>query len=90
LPTGVGVKVGGFTVEVGVRVGVEVKVGVKLKVGLKVAVELGVRVAVGVEVREFVGVGVAAVTVTVAPATGRPLNNTVCPLVPLAPVKLKA
>ena len=52
------------------------------------AVGLGVLDAVVVEVKEFVGVEVACATVTVAPATGNPLNNTACPLVPLAPVRL--
>ena len=56
----------------------------KLAVGVEVALD----VAVNVEVKEFVGVGVACATVTVAPATDIPLNDTACPLVPLAPVRL--
>lgn len=50
---------------------------------------VGVIEAVKVEVNVWVGVEVACDTVTVAPATGQLLNNTVCPLVPLAADTLK-
>lgn len=50
----------------------------------------GVGVAAkGVAVAVPVGVAVAWTTVITAPVTGKPLNNTAWPLVPLAPVRLK-
>jgi hypothetical protein len=52
-------------------------------VGVKVCVIVGVKVAV------LVGVEVAAPIVTVAPAKGKLLKLTGCPLLPVPPVKLK-
>lgn len=86
LATGVEVMVTvGLEVEVKVAVEttVQVNVGVEEAVGVEVGVELGVKVGV------FVGVAVAGVTVTAAPKTGMPLNETGWPLLPLAPVTLK-
>ena len=94
MPEGVEVAVGRAEAEVGVAVerGVKVEVAVKVGEGDAVAVPVmdavGVIKAVNVGVKEFVGVEVACATVTVAPGTGRLLNNTACPLVPLPAVTL--
>ena len=54
-----------------------------------VGVKLGVIVAVFVAIGVLVGVEVAWATVTVAPATGNPLNWAAWPLFPTAPARLK-
>lgn len=56
---------------------------------VKASVQVEVGMAVGVFMAVRVGVAVACPTVTIAPATGKPLNCTACPLVPEAPVRLK-
>lgn len=73
-----------FGVEVAVKEAVQEAVGEGVEVGVEAVVEVGEADAVEL----LVGVAVACATDTVAPATGNPLNDTACPLVPLPPVRL--
>lgn len=82
--TGLG-KTTGVIAGLGVRVAVWVGTGVAVLVKAAVQVEVGVKEGVAVGL----GVEVACATITVAPATGNPLNCTAWPLVPAAPVRLK-